>query len=53
MEAVKIKLKLEGTPASFITPEIVTDSKKNPKHSGMFFPHGFGSVTLLLKCSVC
>lgn len=37
MEAVKIKLKLEGTPASFIIPEIVTGSKKNPKHSGMFF----------------
>lgn len=53
MEAVKTKLKLMGTPASFMIAEIVTDSKKNPKHSGMFFPHGFGSVKLLLKLAVC
>lgn len=49
----KLKLKLEGSLASFIIPEIVTDSKKNSKHSVMFFLLGFGSVTLLLKLSVC
>lgn len=48
MEAVKIRLKLERIPTSFVIPEIVNDSKK-PKDSKIYFPHIFGSITLLLK----
>lgn len=41
METVKIKQKFERIPTSFIIPEIITDSKKTPKHSGMFFSSWF------------